>query len=385
MSDSIPTVVVDAAALAELAKRICCVEKRVTTNEETIVTIQETPPTCEGDCTCENCECESCEGCEGEGCGNCDDCAPDPKTCDFECTNLAFFGDAGEAIDNKQQELYDRLVTRDPDIVLMAGDNTYTNPANCADIELDHLRFKPYRDREILLPAIGNHDLDVDADNLCAASLYTYLPGNKRYYTMKFPESGVQVFVLNTGQNTAGAQLEPDGNAIDEEQYRWFLEEVSKSTAKWKIVMFHHPWFSQQSAAASGSQYLPQLDWNFQAAGIDIVVNGHNHMSVHHSWDGVEYVQASLSVRPARDKRADDTQTYGLPHGGLVWIDDRNGLTGDPAVGFIEITRDALKVEFVDTITGEVLHSFTKTNDRDFDCEALEVPCPCSHISYSSF
>jgi hypothetical protein len=352
-NNCLPEILVDSKALAELAAKVCCAEKRIQELEDAPA------PECE-------------------------DCEPF-NNCVYGCTNLAFFADSGEGGTQEQIDLWNRIQARPPEMLLMGGDNTYTNPATCAEQQIDADIFAPYRQTGMLFPALGNHDLDVDPAASCHYTLYPYLPGNRRYYTVKFPEKGLQIFVLNSGRNSAGTLLEVDGNSIDSEQYLWFIEEAAKSTAKWKIVMFHHPWFSQQSAASDGSQYLSEMDWKFENYGIDLVVNGHNHMTNHHIWNGVNYVQASLSVRPPRQFRTDSTLTYGLPYGAMVWGDQRNGRTGEPMVGFIELTDRAMKVEMVDNITGDVLHTFIVQNDRLFLCDPdEEVTCPCSHISYSS-
>lgn len=355
-TNCLPEVLVDSAELAKLAAKVCCVEKRVKE-------LEDNPPECE----------------------NCDP-VPDPTDCDPVCTNIAFFADSGQGEDPKQANLYGRIQLRNPDMLLMGGDNTYTNPATCEQQQADAEIFAPYRQIGMLFPALGNHDLDVDPDAACHVALYPYLPNNGRYYRVSFPERSLDIFVLHSGRKTGGELLEPDGNDLGSDQYKWFINEATLSTAKHKIVMFHHPWFSQQSAAVSGSQYLPEMDWKFENYGIDLVVNGHNHVTVHHEWKGVNYVQASVNVRTGRNFRSDPTQTYGLPIGALVWQDDRLGQSGPEVTGFIELTDRAMKVEFVDTLTGEVVHSFGVMNDRPFICEFDdEENCPCSHISYSSF
>ena len=365
---SLPTVLVDKKRLDQLAAQICCLEKasssyeeRITENETRITEIE-------------------------EGC--CDpDNPPIPGTdCDPICTKIGFYADSGIA-NADQILLWNRIQLLNPDMLLMGGDNTYTNPATCEEQQADAEIFAPYRQLGMLFPALGNHDLDVDSDAACHNALYPYLPNNGRYYRVSFPERSLDIFVLNSGRQTGspGTLVEPDGNDLNSVQYQWFVEQATLSQAKHKIVMFHHPWFSQQSSAVSGAQYLPEMDWKFENYGIDLVINGHNHLTVHHEWKGVNYVQASVSVQSARDFRGDQDQTYGLPFGAMVWQDDRNGLSGEDMMGYIELTDRAMHVRFVDTLDGTLQHEFGIVNDRPFICEFTEEPnCPCSYISYGS-
>lgn len=177
-----------------------------------------------------------------------------------------------------------------PEFVVTTGDNNYpSGEASTIDANIGkHYRkfIYPYAGSQPLgtgeadatknrfWPCLGNHDLDTVVGGVAGKPYLDYftLPGNERFYDVVV--GNVHLFVLNSGLNTAGSKVESFGNdplSLQAEQLRYAL---ARSTARWKVVVFHHP------AYTSSASYQPgytDLRWDFKGMGADIVMNGHGH------------------------------------------------------------------------------------------------------------
>lgn len=278
---------------------------------------------------------------------------------------IDFVGDQG-IIGAAQNALAERIYADDPHLLLLAGDNTYTNPATCEEIIADQMVFHGLKSECRVYRALGNHDLDVEPLGECSYDYYDYLPGNRRYYTRYFPGVDLQLFVINDGGNSIDHIQEPDGYQKGSIQHDWFVREATKSTAKWRVLMFHHPIFSQQSGAIDVHSYYRHMDWDFERYGMDLVINGHNHLNVHHELRGLDYVQLSGPVQPIRLTRTGTDVPYGDPGPVLIYKDNTAGPhLGTPAYGRLQITPKQMTVEFVSIFTGEPYYCFPIENCRE--------------------
>src|SRR4029434_8500293 len=74
-------------------------------------------------------------------------------------------------------------------------------------------------------------------------------PGNGRYYVVQI--GLVAFFVIDSGIDTGGTMVEPDGNYVGSKQFQEITAAITRSTAKWKVAVLHHsPW-------TSGVRYAP--------------------------------------------------------------------------------------------------------------------------------
>jgi len=104
---------------------------------------------------------------------------------------------------------------------------------------------------------LGNHDYELGRG---AYELKTLgMPG--RYYTRTLGD--VQLFFL-------------DSNAITTRQTRWLEQQLSVSTATWKIVLFHHPPYTC-GGHAGDTDVLRGWVPLFEAYGVQLVLSGHDH------------------------------------------------------------------------------------------------------------
>jgi len=199
-------------------------------------------------------------------------------------TRFAAFGDYG--IDGgNQPAVAARMKTFNPEFLTTTGDNTYFTSTNISNY--DNTQAKYYREFikitnpasayfgqgapvNNFFPIMGNHDMDIGGGAAAAIpywNAYWELPGNERYYT--FSRGPIDFFMLSSDSR------EPDSRNVGGTQYTWFVNAYNASTAKFKIVQFHHP--AQTSVSAHGPD-LNLRAWNFQSlAGITAVLAGHNH------------------------------------------------------------------------------------------------------------
>ena len=93
---------------------------------------------------------------------------------------------------------------------------------------------------------------------------YFTLPGNERYYDVVL--GPVHFFMLDSDPR------EPDGHKGDA-QAAWLQAGLAASTARWKIVVMHHPPYSSGPHGSSS-----WMQWRFEAWGADAVLSGHDHL-----------------------------------------------------------------------------------------------------------
>lgn len=149
--------------------------------------------------------------------------------------------------------------------------------ANCALSGMD-----PATNR--FFPSLGNHDY-TDTGGVSVYESYFALPGsgfsnssgNERYYD--FIWGPVHFFVLNSNSQ------EPDGISSSSVQATWLQNRLAASTARWQVVVDHHPPYS----SGTGHGSTPTLQWPYAAWGADMVLSGHDHTYERIVRDGIVY------------------------------------------------------------------------------------------------
>lgn len=154
------------------------------------------------------------------------------------------------------------------DFVLMAGDNIYQGPATAEDYRV---KFEePYAallaDGVQFYAVLGNHD-DPQQRNY---PLF-HMAGH-RYYTFTPPANllanlvtDVRIFAL-------------DSTDLDDAQQAWLAEQLSKSNARWKIVVLHHPQYTSGRYGVQARLFRWQLESLLVEHGADVVFSGHEHI-----------------------------------------------------------------------------------------------------------
>lgn len=178
-----------------------------------------------------------------------------------------------------------------PDFIITTGDNNYPiGGAETIDENIGkfyHEFIYPYYGKygvgassNRFFPCPGNHDWFTQGAKPYLD--YFTLPGNERYYNYKY--NFVEIFAINSDKN------EPDGVSPTSKQARWLKYHLSKSTALWKIVFFHHSPYSSGYWHGTHTGECNYMRWQFRQWGAHLVLSGHDHIyeRVHH--DGLVYI-----------------------------------------------------------------------------------------------
>ncbi len=187
---------------------------------------------------------------------------------------FAVIGDYGQA-GQPEQDVANLVKSWKPDFIITTGDNNYPGGSQ-ATIDQNigkyfHQYISAYKGNygsgaslEEFFPSLGNHDWAVPGAKVYKN--FFSLPGNKRYYD--FYWGPIELFALDSDPH------EPDGVTQNSIQARWLKAELAASTAKWKIVYFHHPPYS--SGTIHGAS--PWMRWPFAQWGAIAVMSGHDHV-----------------------------------------------------------------------------------------------------------
>lgn len=203
------------------------------------------------------------------------------------------------------------------DSAVMLGDNIYPNgPTGGADGVSDAKRFdeillEPFRDFGSIAPGfriyatLGNHDWRTSRE--AALSEVRYLETTRPFYMdgifYRVSPPGrpdVELFVLDTevllaGETVHEAELADDGSELpgrtveepepwtkpqddrERNMVAWLEQSLRQSTARWKIVMGHHPLWSSAGSKFQQARVLRRLILPTLCKYADIYLAGHEH------------------------------------------------------------------------------------------------------------
>lgn len=196
------------------------------------------------------------------------------KTSELEEVNFAFISDYGSNTSN-EATVASLVKSWSPDFVLTGGDNNYPH-GEAATIDPNIGKYYsefiyPYTGSfgagataNKFYPCLGNHDWEVAG--AVPYLQYFSLPGNERYYD--FIKGNSHFFVIDSDPH------EPDGTSYSSVQANWLKNKLQSSSAKWKVVCFHHSPYA--SDTVNGSQAW--MRWPFKTWGADVVLSGHSHV-----------------------------------------------------------------------------------------------------------
>lgn len=216
--------------------------------------------------------------------------------------HFAVIGDFGER--GKAEEAVATLVAQwDPEFIITLGDNNYpdgessTMDRNVGELYHDYIYpylgpfatptpdATPGPAENRFWPILGNHDWHALSVNngVVTGPYFDYftLPGNERYYDLV--KGPVHFFMLDSDSH------EPDGIKQTSIQANWLQQQLSASTAPWKLVLSH---YAPYSSSTHGSTL--NLQWPYKEWGADIVIAGHDHVYERLEEDGFPYVVNGL-------------------------------------------------------------------------------------------
>lgn len=273
---------------------------------------------------------------------------------------FAVIGDYGTGM-TKEAEVAELIQRQNPDFIITVGDNNY--PRGCMETidrtigQYFHSYIYRYKGRfgqgsstPRFFPTLGNHDwlalnplycADNSAGTLPYLAYFT-LPGNERFY--EFQWGPVHFFALDS------QDIDPSGNTVLSDQYRWFVAALKQSKAPFKVAYFHHPPYS------SGLHHdTKAMQWQFQDLGIDLVLSGHEHHYERLEKGGVPHLIIGASgqhLRRTRKKRHPDSK---------IIFDAGDGLYG---ALFVSANRQVMGVQFrsIDNIIRDAVTINAKTS-----------------------
>lgn len=190
---------------------------------------------------------------------------------DNEPFSFVVFGDSGRAT-RAQYTLARHMADCDPAFLLHTGDMVYPDGARR---RYDTRFFEPYAeliDHVPFWPCLGNHDVDklTKRPNSGYEDVFV-VPANGpddlrgRCYWFDYGPARVVVLDTNLGEKELLAQG------------AWLRAVFADPAVRWRFVSFHHPPYTagpHHDDVAVQRAIVPALE----AAGVDIVFNGHDHM-----------------------------------------------------------------------------------------------------------
>jgi 3',5'-cyclic AMP phosphodiesterase CpdA len=180
---------------------------------------------------------------------------------------FALLGDWGSG-DAAQMAIGERMAAvhgRTPfDLVVTAGDNIYPNGA--ADKFASHFErpFEGLLTRRVPFYAcFGNHDVREGAQAQLRYPLFN-MNGNN-FYSFTRGDNLVEFFMLDT-------------NLMDSRQLAWLDGALARSTARWKVPVFHHAIYSSGAKHGSDTDLRKLLEPAFVRHGVRVAFSGHDHI-----------------------------------------------------------------------------------------------------------
>lgn len=240
---------------------------------------------------------------------------------------FAVIGDYGDG-SRYAGRVASRVNSWNPDFVATVGDNNYLeHPDDPPELDAHIGRFYSryiynYKGKYgqgstvgRFFPAPGHGDWDVH--NLRPYLDYFSLPGNERYYDIKW--GAVHLFMLDTDER------EPDGATVDSVQARWLKKGLEKSTKPWKLVLGQHAPYTSHRV-----EDIVRMRWPFAQWGADAAIFGYYHVYERLEVDGIPYfVNGVGGTWISRFGETDPHSRfrYKRGYGALAVVADHNTLT----------------------------------------------------------
>lgn len=176
-------------------------------------------------------------------------------------------GDWGSGEDG-EMEVAGRMLTAHQqkalDLVIGAGDNIYPNGSADHFGENFERPFAELIKRNVpFQTCFGNHDVRSGADAQLRYPLFNMQ--GERFRSVPVGGGTVEFFML-------------DSNDMDHRQLAWLDGALRRSTAVWKIPVFHHPIYSSGKRHGSSTDLRKKIEPLFVEHKVRVAFSGHDHI-----------------------------------------------------------------------------------------------------------
>jgi tartrate-resistant acid phosphatase type 5 len=213
-------------------------------------------------------------------------------------------GDTGSGMDQQKQVAdamgaYAELnkASNAVNFIIMAGDNFYgTGVISTDDPQWNDKFEKMYDPKRLSMPffaVLGNHDWRGDQPDAQVAYPKAH-PGTRwqmdgHYYKRQFASDSAETnappladlfFIDTEAWNPADTHVKQYADPhLGDKQMTWLEDELKNSRARWKIVVAHHPLYSngEHGHDAQVKNLRTRLGPLFKQYGVDAFITGHDH------------------------------------------------------------------------------------------------------------
>jgi tartrate-resistant acid phosphatase type 5 len=238
--------------------------------------------------------------------------------------------------------------------VFSVGDNFYEDGVQSTSDPLWRSSFEAiYSAPSLQIPwyvALGNHDYrGVPQAQIDYSKVSNRWHMPSRYYKVSGSQIGaahLDLFVIDTSPLVHKYRKDVHSVIADNvstqdvpAQLRWLDEQLSQSTAPWKLVVAHHTVYSGGSGHGDTPETTELIEPLLRKHGVQAYINGHDHDLQHIRRGGVDYLccGAGSEVRPVQSVT------------GTLFCAARSGFAA------LRSSLDSLSLEFRD-FTGAVLY-----------------------------
>jgi tartrate-resistant acid phosphatase type 5 len=238
--------------------------------------------------------------------------------------------------------------------VFSVGDNFYEDGVQSTSDPLWRSSFEAiYSAPSLQVPwyvALGNHDYRGSPQaQIDYATISQRWRMPSRYYKVSGSQIGaphLDVFVIDTSPLVHKYRKDVHSaiaaNVVSQDvpaQLRWLDEQLSRSTAPWRLVLGHHTIYSGGSGHGDTPETTELIEPLLRKHGVQAYINGHDHDLQHIRRGGVDYLccGAGSEVRPVQAVE------------GTLYCAARSGFA------VLRSSLDSLSVEFRD-FTGATLY-----------------------------
>ena len=235
--------------------------------------------------------------------------------------NFLVVGDWGRNGDAHQREVGAQMGQAAENLksrcVLSVGDNFYEDGVQSTTDPLWRSSFEAiYSAPSLQIPwyvALGNHDYrGVPQAQIDYATTSPRWRMPSRYYKVSGSQIGaphLDLFVIDTSplvhkyRKDVHSAIAANVSTQDvSAQLRWLDQQLSASTAPWRLVIGHHTIYSGGSGHGDTPETTELIEPLLRKHGVQAYINGHDHDLQHIRRDGVDYLccGAGSEVRPVQ-------------------------------------------------------------------------------------